>query len=696
VSEIKVNILLVDDRPQNLDAISVILRHPEYNLVTALSGAEALAHLLRREFAVILLDVMMPEMDGFETAKIIKERDKTRSTPIIFVTAVATDLKEIYQGYSVGAVDYIQKPLDPDVVRAKVAVFADLFRSKKKIETQAELIRNSDRAQFLVREQAARLKAEAAEHRYYDLINWVDHAVLWEYDAIAHRFAFVSQRSTEILGYTPEDWLKDPDFVLHHIPTEHKVIVEKLLKDAIEQGIDGRCEHRLYKKNGETVWVHSGVNPRKNEAGKVTLLWGLTLDITGFKTSEENHRFLSQASGVLTNAMNDSEILRKLGRLVVPVLADWCTITITKSDGTITQLITAQQSPEKELIAKELQEKYSAKSGDQTHENEAIETGTSKLFHIVPESLLIYTALNPEHLNLLKSAQMRSAMIVPLKIRGRTIGAITLISSDPHRLYNENDLKFTEELAWHAAAAIDNASLYGEAQRAIQMREDLLAVVSHDLRSPLSSISMNAQLIAKNWKSDPRERSRRIKNSVVVMDRLISDLLDLSKIEGGHLELEKTFLNIDQLVQEVTELVSGIAEEKSISIGLKLSGDVTEVAGDHDRIMQVFSNIIGNAIKFSAREETITLGTEAKDGEVVFWVSDKGPGIAKGELLHLFDRYWQGNDQKSKHAGVGLGLYIAKQMVEAHGGRIWAESEVGKGSTFYFTLPLSSPLKKVA
>jgi signal transduction histidine kinase len=287
-------------------------------------------------------------------------------------------------------------------------------------------------------------------------------------------------------------------------------------------------------------------------------------------------------------------------------------------------------------------------------------------------------------------------MIVPLKIRDRTIGAITLISSNRHRLYNETDLKFTEELAWHAAAAINNSRLYGEAQKAIQMREDLLAVVSHDLRSPLSSISMNAQLIAKDWKNDPRERSRRIKNSVVVMDRLISDLLDLSKIEGGHLELDKSPLNIDRFIQEVTEFVSSSADEKSISIGLKLSGNVTEVEGDHDRVLQVFSNIIGNAIKFSAREESIIIGTEVKDGEAVFWVSDKGPGIAKEELPNLFDRYWQGDHKKSKHAGVGLGLYIAKQMVEAHGGRIWAESEPGKGSTFYFTLPLSAPLKKTA
>jgi signal transduction histidine kinase/CheY-like chemotaxis protein len=696
VSEIKVDILLVDDRPQNLDALSVILRNPEYNLVTALSGAEALAHLLRREFAVILLDVMMPEMDGFETAKIIKERDKTRSTPIIFVTAVATDLKEIYQGYSVGAVDYIQKPLDPDVVRAKVAVFADLFRSKKKIETQAELIKNSERAQFLKREQAARLKAEAAEHRYYDLINWVDHAVLWEYDAIARRFAFVSQRSTEILGYPPEDWLKDPNFFRRHVPPEQKGIIDKLLKDAVEQGVGGRCEHQLYKQTGQTIWAHSGVNPRKDATGKVTLLWGLTLDITGFKTSEENHRFLSQASGVLTNAMDDSEILRKLGRLVVPVLADWCTITITKFDGTITQLITAQQSPEKELIAKELQEKYSAKSGDQRHENEAIQSGQSRLFHVVPESLLIDTALNPEHLNLLKSAQMKSAMIVPLKIRGRTIGAITLISSNPHRLYNETDLKFTEELAWHAAAAIDNARLYEEAQKAIQMREDLLAVVSHDLRNPLSSVSMNAQLITRDWKSDPRDRSRRITNAVAAMERLISDLLDLSKIEAGHLELEKRSLNIDHLIQEATEFVSKSAEEKSISISVRPSEKLTEVEGDHDRILQVFSNIVGNAIKFSAREEIVTLGTDIKDSEVVFWVSDRGPGIPEKEFSHLFERYWQGDRQNKKHAGVGLGLYIAKQMVEAHGGRIWAESELGKGSTFYFTLPLSAPLKKTA
>jgi PAS domain S-box-containing protein len=692
-----VNILLVDDKPENLVALTSVLLtsvlpRPDYKITTALSGEEALSYLLREEFAVILLDVMMPGMDGFETATLIKAREKTRSVPIIFVTAIAGDLKDIYRGYTVGAVDYIQKPLDPDVVRAKVAVFADLFRSKKKIELQAEIIQKSERADALEREHAARTKAEMAESRYYDLINWVDHAVLWEYDAIARKFSFVSQRSLEIFGYAADDWLKSPKFFIEQIPPGHRERFETMLENAITLGKDGRCEHHFYRQSGETLWVHSGVNPRKDAAGTVTLLWGLTLDITGFKTSEENQRFLSQASGVLTSSLNDVEILQRLRNLIVPAIADRCVVTLADDPGVEVPLDAAYGASKTHALAENLRESNPVKSYYKSLVDQVIQSGQPQLIRAEPHSVLFSDACSSDPENVSSSTlPMKSVMIVPLQVRDRILGAISFISCNPHRLYHEPDLRFAEELAWHASLAVDNSRLYDEAQKAIRIRDDLLAIVSHDLRNPLAAILMNAQYVmrtGKDEKSDPQERVRRIISSVAVMNRLISDLLDLSKIEAGHLELSKSPLNIDLLVHEITDLMGSIAEEKSISISLELPEKPIRVTADHDRVLQIVSNLVGNAIKFSPNEGKIAVGAKVEADDVIFWVSDKGPGIPKEEISYLFDRYWQAENAKNKQTGTGLGLYIAKQMVSAHGGRIWASSEPGKGSTFYFTLPI--------
>jgi len=424
----------------------------------------------------------------------------------------------------------------------------------------------------------------------------------------------------------------------------------------------------------------------------VTLLWGLTLDITGFKTSEENQRFLSQASGALTSSLNDAEILERLMRLIVPTMADRCSVTLVDPPGVEVQLVAAREPSKIRLFVESAEENNPVKSYFKSTVEEVIQSGQPKVIRADPHSLLFSDPCesnSPESSN--AQLPMKSAMIVPLHIRERTLGAIAFISCNAHRLYFENDLRFAEELAWHAALAIDNSRLYDEAEKAIRTRDDLLAVVSHDLRSPLSAILMNAQLMMRTEKSgkiDPNERARRIVNSAAMMNRLISDLLDLSKIEAGHLELTQKPVDVDLLVHEITDLMASIAEEKSVSIDLKLLEKPIRVTADHDRVLQILSNLIGNAIKFSPHEGHITVGARVDTSEIVFWVADKGPGISKEDQSHLFERYWQAEGPKKKQAGTGLGLYIAKKMVQAHGGRIWASSETGKGSTFYFTLPI--------
>lgn len=668
----KIKILLVDDNPNNLVALSAMLSHPDYDLIPANSGSEALRWLLHEEFALVLLDVMMPEMDGFEVASIMKRSIKTHYIPIIFVTAIARDMKDIFQGYASGGVDYIQKPLDPDIVRAKVAVFADLFRQKKEVQRQAEIIRNSERARFLEKERIARLRAEAAEKRYYDLINWVDHAVLWEYDPLQQKFAFMSKRSLEILGYSPDYWLNDPYFFIKHIHPDDRMIFEEMLEKASLQGKDGRCEHRFFRSDGEMLWVHSGINPRKDSQGKVNLLWGLTVDITGFKTAEVNQRFLTQASAVLSSSLDSTTTLNKVAHLIVSFMADWCIVEL-RGSGQSNPVVASHSSPEIHATIRALLHKISVKT---------------VLMTTVPDAFLVSASQNEEHLQKLKNLQIVSLMAVPLKLRDKILGAVILISCNPYRHYSEKDLSFVQELAWHMSMSIENSRLYDEAMHAIQLREELLGIVSHDLKSPLTAIDMSAQMIARGGRIDPKIAATKIHQLVLKMAHLISDLLDLSRIDAGVLSIEKRSFRTQELIQETIDVVIDAAQEKGISITKELPEQPVLIPMDHDRILQVLLNIVGNAIKFSPTNGTITLGMKKADREYLFWVADTGPGIPKEEVPFLFERFRQAKEGKRYKGSIGLGLYISKKMIEAHGGKIWVKTAPGQGSTFFFTLPI--------
>jgi PAS domain S-box-containing protein len=680
-----VNILLVDDHLQNLEALSAILQKSEYNLITATSGEQALGLLLEQEFAVILLDVMMPGLDGFELARIIKKREKNRNLPIIFVTAIATDINEVYKGYSVGAVDYIQKPLDADVVRAKVAVFVELYLSKEEVKIQSEVIRNSERAESLLRETNARMQAEAAQKRYYDLINWVDHAVLWEYDSISRKFAFVSMRSMEILGYPPERWLQDSSFFISRIYAEDRREFQDMLEAAITNGKDGRCEHRFYKGDGEVIWVHSGVNPRKDTLGNVNLLWGLTLDITGFKRAEENQRFLSEASALLTESLDDTENLKKLSHLIVPSLAELCVIDIVNSDKEISRLVFAIDPELNDLV--NASQKGSPLKLKNSPVMQVIQSGEALLAPSMTDSILVASARDEAHLEILKKSKIVSLMIVPMKSHKGILGALSFVSTNPDRKFRPNDQKLAEQLAWHATLALENSRLYQEAKLAIQMRENILGIVSHDLRSPLTAIAINMQLILRG-KTDPKEIAEKALVSIKRMDRLIQDLLDVAKIDSSDLSVNKKSQDISRLLTEAIEMLRPIAKSKHVTIKMDLPLEKVVILCDYDRIYQLFSNIVGNAIKYSTEKGIVQIEMKLDQKEVIFRISDSGPGIKNDDITHIFEPYWQAPEGK-KREGVGLGLFISKKIVQGHGGRIWVESAETKGSTFCFSLPLN-------
>ena len=242
----------------------------------------------------------------------------------------------------------------------------------------------------------------------------------------------------------------------------------------------------------------------------------------------------------------------------------------------------------------------------------------------------------------------------------------------------------------YEALASENAALYERAQRAVRAREQVLAIVSHDLRNPLSTILLATQVLAKasepTGQGEAQARSiARIQRSAERMLRLIDDLLDFASIEAGRLAIRRQPQDPGSLVHETLASFEGAAREARLRLTANVGPDLPKVHCDRDRILQVLSNLVGNATKVSAAGGRITLRVEARGPDVLFSVSDEGPGISTEDAERVFERYWRSAD--APHQGTGLGLAISRRIVDAHGGRIWVESELGRGATFHFTIP---------
>jgi len=281
-------------------------------------------------------------------------------------------------------------------------------------------------------------------------------------------------------------------------------------------------------------------------------------------------------------------------------------------------------------------------------------------------------------------------LVVPLLARDNLLGAIALVSSSESRRYGPGDVRLAEELARRAALSIENARLFSEVQRAVRTREDVLAIVSHDLKSPLMTIELALHLLRDFEQIDAsqvNEVVNRVQRSADQMKILIADLLDFARIQSGTFSVVLSADRLSQAVMPVIDRMRTLAEAKRQTLEADIPSSLPAVAIDAHRLGQVVANLVGNAIKFTAHEGTIRVSARQRDRQIVVSVEDTGPGIPKEHLSKIFDRFWQTPGTKQK--GSGLGLAIAKGIVEAHGGTIWAESRLGKGSAFLFTVPLA-------
>ena len=394
---------------------------------------------------------------------------------------------------------------------------------------------------------------------------------------------------------------------------------------------------------------------------------------------ERRAAFLSAAGQELAASLDYEQTIHVLARLMVPNLAEMVVIDVAEEESTrFRRVAVLHRNPED-------QARFDPQIGTLRHE---IPEAIVRIMQGGEPALIPASSPFSEYITEEVEGSGRTLIFMPLVSRGQMIGLAGAMSPEA-KPFTGDDLALFVELGRRASLAIDNARLYLESQQAVRTREEVLAIVSHDLRNPLSAVSLGASLIrmSSTLHDDDREQVETIEAAARRMNRLIADLLDVTRLEGGkRLPIEVSPVEPAQLLREAEELFRAQANAAAVTLECELAEPLPAVRADRHRVMQVLSNLIGNSLKFTPPDGWVRVRARLSGDEVAFSISDTGPGIPKENLGDIFSPYWQA--KRAERLGAGLGLAIARGIVEAHGGRIWVESEPGRGTDFTFTLPV--------
>jgi signal transduction histidine kinase len=403
----------------------------------------------------------------------------------------------------------------------------------------------------------------------------------------------------------------------------------------------------------------------------------------------EDQNLLAEVGATLATTLDYDETCENVAELCVGRLADFCSLEMLDDGGEMRRLKVAHRDPTQKRLAATLQRVQLDLR--QPHLGSAVvETGQRLVVNQVARAYVESISQNAEHRSALLELGANAILGLPLHTHGKLVGAMVLVRTAPNDPFTPRDIELAEEVARRAALAVDNARLYQRACRAVRMRDDVLGIVAHDLRNPLHGMLLHLRMLRRTGQLPERrcqESLKAVLSEAARLDRMIQDLLDVVRVEAGTFAIQRRSLLIGDVAKDAVEAYRLLAREASIELILDAEPADLELVGDAFRIHQALGNLIGNAIKFSPAGSTVRVTVANDDVDCILAVADGGPGIAPDQLPHLFDRFWQA--QKSDHRGAGLGLSIAKSIVEAHGGRIWVETRLGAGTTFSFALPLA-------
>jgi CheY-like chemotaxis protein len=565
----RADVLIVDDRPDKLLVYRTILEDLDQNLFTVASGEQALKQVLERDFAVILLDVNMPGMDGLETAALIRKRGRSAHIPIIFVTADFNDDHHMAKGYALGAVDYIASPVVPEILRAKVKVFVDLYLLAQQAQRQAQ-----------------------------------EHIALAE---------------------------------------------EKAARQAAEQ-----ATRRL--------------------------------------------AFLAQASVALAGSLDLAAIMRELVGLCVPFLADVCALALAAENGESATIEVAWMSEDPQLG---LRRRSIPEVGNRWFDDAVARVQKSGKLETFGERWPEAATRGPGEALLARDIgsaaefPVNGLAIVPLPARGRTLGVLALGLGPSGRNFDTDALSMATDLAGRAAIALDNARLYGKIQAEDRRKDEFLAMLAHELRNPLAPIS-NAVHILQVSEKDPAKFKWAIDvigRQLTQLVRLVDDLLDVSRITRGKIELKIEAIDASKVIAAAVETSRPFVDALEHTLTVLLPPEPLLLKGDFARVAQILANLINNAAKYTNQGGRIAVTAAREGANVVFRVRDTGIGIP-GELLSsIFEPFTQIDRTLARsQGGLGIGLTLVRRLVEMQDGRVFASSEgPDRGSEFTVSLPAAAP-----
>jgi len=417
-------------------------------------------------------------------------------------------------------------------------------------------------------------------------------------------------------------------------------------------------------------------------------------DVSERRRSEERQRLLATAGWVLAASLDLESTMATVAELPVPLLGEWSLLELLTPDGSIRRAAATHRDPVRQEITsgfmsraeRPLQVDPPAASGSRVaHEAEA-----QRITDI--DAWLQANFAEASDRARAEALGASAVLLVPLRAGGRAIGVLHLVRTVAGASHMGEEVLLADQYAGLAALALENARLYQEARQAVREREEMLAIVSHDLRNPVNAIVMLTGAVLNRDDADERalmerEQVESIRAAARQADGLIQDLQDVSRISSGRLRVEQRRVSIVELAQEAADLFEQVMEDATLRFVRRLDAATPLVIADRGRLLQVLSNLLANAVRFTPHGGVVTLTVgEAGVAQLRVSVRDTGPGIAAADVPRLFERYWQA--PRLLRAGSGLGLFIAKGIVNAHGGEIGVNSTVGEGSEFWFTLPM--------
>lgn len=508
-----------------------------------------------------------------------------------------------------------------------------------------------------------------------------------------------------VFGLEPTDDPLSFASILECLHPEDRERVRALVADALREGTEFEDEHGVVRPDGSVRTIHSRGRVHLDADGKPARMVGTAQDVTERKQAEARERallheqaareaaetaaarsrFLAEAGEILSSSLEVEETLRSVARLAVPRIADWCALDRLEPSGRRRRVELAYADAEAEPLARAAL-LHEAPDPARTNPYTAdVLRGEPILVPEVTDAFLAEMARDESQLAVLRRLGIRSGMAVPMRAHGRVLGLITLATGSSGRRLGEDDLSLALELGSRAGLALENARLFEEARASARAREEAVATVSHDLRSPLGVVTASAALLRDpEVGTELREAAiHKIERSGEAMRRMIDRFLDVTRLEGGAVGLETGPVDVGTLLEEACSLVEPTAAAGRVRLAPRGTPGL-RMQADRDRVVQVLVNLLENAVHHSPETGTVTLAARPLGGHVLLSVADEGPGVPAELHGQIFERFWR---RDRRRRGSGLGLAIARGLVELHGGQIWVESPEGGGARFCVAFP---------